>query len=983
MRYEIDSTHYHDFGVFALNRLPARSYFIPYPSRAEADAVAPLEKRYKSPKVVCLNGEWDFAFFPRPAELPRELDTDALAFEKLDVPSCWQFRGYDRPFYVNVRYQFPYRPPEIPTTEKAGRVFAWMGADKGIMPRFQDPGEEYNFVGVYRRFLDIDAPEKRYVISFLGVASCIDLYLNGQFVGYAEGAHNTAEFDLSGRLTQGQNELVAVVRRWCTGTYLECQDMFRNNGIFRDVLLRVSEPADLWEIDARAEKRGDAYALTLRAEALSDTEISFTLEGHGLRRTATITPGVRTAQICFDGLDVEEWTAETPALYDLYFETPTCCVRERIGFKTVEITGDVLRINGRRVKFKGVNHHDTSPVNGYTLSPEEIERDVKLCREYNIDTIRTSHYPPDPLLLELADEYGVYVVDENDLETHGTFAHQLPPTYNSISHDPKWQPRYLDRIERLYERDKLHANTCIFMWSLGNESGGYRNTDAMYDWLKARSPLPVHYESAIHCKREAYDVGSEMYPSVKHVHDVGEHRRRQLRLNDRPYFLCEYAHAMGVGPGNAEAYWREIYKYDNLMGGCVWEMVDHAVLHEDGRYTYGGDHGEWEHDGNFCVDGLFYPDRTPSTGARIVRFLYRPIRVSHVSGAAFEVFNTTAFTAGDNFALTFRWNDGNDYTLRPDVEPLSRQTVDVPLGIAVGGNLRVLVLCTDIRTGKVVSEEQLVLAEQVPDAPPTKPLPDWFSAEDGRIRIALPGGQALCSADEYTLLYRAGTDNDKSQGFFDAMAPYAAQTTELVSTDRVGNGVRVTWKVRNKRARFLVTDTYQGTDAGILVTSRLHCTFGAGILPRFGKCFRLEESFDRVEYEGRTGESYLDMQDQFPIDRVCCRVADMTEPNLRPQESGNRCDVTLAALDDGQTRVTFRAVEMPFELAVKPYTDRALMAMKHREDEVRTGTYVTIQAFQQGIGTGSCGPGVAPEFTRTVRRDCEFKFLIAVDELNG
>ena len=983
MKYRLNPTNYCDFAIFEQNRLPGRSYLIPYPTRAQADDAEPKQKRYRSEKVLCLNGEWDFKFYPRPAELPEALDTDAVAFERIDVPACWQFRGYDRPFYVNTRYQFPYDPPVIPTTEKVGRVFTWIGGDQGLMPRRKDPGEEYNFVGVYRRFLDVRDMGKRYVISFLGVASCLDLYLNGEYVGYSEGAHNTAEFDLTKYLHEGQNELLAVVHRWCTGSYLECQDMFRNNGIFRDVLLRVSEPTDIWDLDAVTGKLGERYCLSLTAQVDADTEVTFTLEGGGLCLSRTAATKERKASVTFEDLSVTEWNAEAPVLYDVYVQTPTCCVRERIGFRTVEIRGDVFCINGRPVKLHGVNHHDTSPKNGYTMTPDEIERDLLLCKAFNIDTVRTSHYPPDPLLLELADELGIYIVDENDLETHGVWSHQFPPTYNSISHDVRWKPRYLDRIERLWSRDKLRANTSVILWSLGNEAGGYANTDAMYDWLKSRTSLPIHYESVIHSKREAYDVGSEMYPAPELVRDVGEHRRKQKRLNDRPYFLCEYAHAMGVGPGNAEAYWREIYKYDNLMGGCVWEMVDHAVLHEDGRYTYGGDHGEWEHDGNFCVDDLFYPDRTPSTGARIVRFLYRPIRVSHVSGGAFEVFNTTAFTAGDNFALTFRWNDGNDYTLRPDVEPLSRQTVDVPLGIAVGGNLRVLVLCTDIRTGKVVSEEQLVLAEQVPDAPPTKPLPDWFSAEDGRIRIALPGGQALCSADEYTLLYRAGTDNDKSQGFFDAMAPYAAQTTELVSTDRVGNGVRVTWKVRNKRARFLVTDTYQGTDAGILVTSRLHCTFGAGILPRFGKCFRLEESFDRVEYEGRTGESYLDMQDQFPIDRVCCRVADMTEPNLRPQESGNRCDVTLAALDDGQTRVTFRAVEMPFELAVKPYTDRALMAMKHREDEVRTGTYVTIQAVQQGIGTGSCGPGVAPEFTRTVRRDCEFKFLIAVDELNG
>jgi beta-galactosidase/beta-glucuronidase len=334
--------------------------------------------------------------------------------------------------------------------------------------------------------------------------------VNGSFVGYSEGAHNTAEFDLTGYLEKGENELVAVVHRWCTGTYLECQDMFRNNGIFRDVLLRISEPSDFWDLDAVTKKNAGKYSLKLSAKTLSDTDVTFILEGNGITRRETVRTNEKSAAVTFEDLDVTEWSAEDPVLYNVYFETSTSCVKERIGFKSVKIHKDVFYLNGHKIKFKGVNHHDTSPTDGYTLTPDEIERDVRLCREFNIDTIRTSHYPPDPLLLEMADEMGVYIVDENDLETHGTVVMQLPSTYNSISDDPKWEPRYVDRIQRLYQRDKLHANTSIIMWSLGNEAGGYHNTDAMYDYLRAQSDIPVHYESAVHCKRQAYDVGSEM-----------------------------------------------------------------------------------------------------------------------------------------------------------------------------------------------------------------------------------------------------------------------------------------------------------------------------------------------------------------------------------------------------------------------------------------------------------------------------------------
>ncbi len=1050
MRYRINKTNYCEFPLFEVNRLPARSYFIPYPDRDSADAVSLKEKRYNSPKVQCLNGEWDFRFYPRPAAIPEEADTDTIRFDRLDVPSCWQFRGYDRPFYVNIRYQFPYDPPRIPQDQKVGRVFSWMGVDQKISPRFKTPESEYNFAGMYRRFVEIGDPSKRYTISFLGVASCMDLYVNGAFVGYSEGAHNTAEFDLTGRLVAGSNELVVMVRRWCTGTYLESQDMFRNNGIFRDVLLRIDEPEGILDIDAETEKRPAVYPasegswqLRLKARTYTDTEVTFTLrgpsaEGGDLERQVTVRTQGGTASAVMTGLPVIEWNAEAPVLYDLYYETPTACVKERIGFRTVTIRGDVFLVNGRRIKFKGVNHHDSSPVNGYTLTADEIERDLLICKEFNIDTVRTSHYPPDPLLLELADELGIYIVDENDLETHGTFAMQLPPTYNSISHDPKWEAYYLDRITHLYERDKIHGNTAVIMWSLGNEAGGYHNTDAMYDYLKARSSLPVHYESAVHCSRVAYDVGSEMYPSVENVHKVGEKKRKEQRLNDRPYFLCEYAHAMGVGPGDAEAYWQEIYRYDSLMGGCVWEMTDHAVLEKDGNYTYGGDHGEWEHDGNFCVDGLFYPDRTPSTGARIMRYIYRPIRVRHLGGDRYEIFNTTAFSAGDRYRLTFVQSDCTETQITPTAGPLEKETVTVPAGAVMDGAQYVTVVCTDTLTGRQVSEEQFCLSLSLP-APETRhPLPETCTIVNGRLILTeaqapdaiadaaapdaaaeapapdapadgtaaapAPAGTAqeprvlLRTAPEATLLYRAPTDNDTDYTFADTMAPYVAQVEDVQAVTPTANGFKVVSAIRNKKGTYTVTDTYEGTERGILVTTTLHpetgegrlaaglsrlrkAVRGAGIIPRFGKSFRLDEVFDLVRYTGRCGESYCDMKDQFPVREVSCRVADMTEPNIRPQESGNRCDCTRAEISDGRVRVIFEAVDAPFELAVKPYTDRALCDMKHRKDEVRTGTYVTIQAFQMGIGTGACGPVTAPPYLYPADRDYTFRFLIKTEKV--
>ena len=970
MIYRINRDNYHRFDVMEINKLPPRSYFIPFETRQQADEVKLLNKRYASPKVTCLNGLWDFKFYPQPAQLPAVMDTDTLDFGTIDVPACWQFRGIDRPFYVNTRYQFPYDPPRIPAEDPVGPAFSWVGADKGVKPRWDKPRDEYNFVGVYRKKLVLRELSHRYILTFLGVSSCVDLYVNGIFAGYSEGSHNTAEFDITMMLRPGSNEILAVVRRWCTGTYLECQDMFRNTGIFRDVLLYEMNRDDIWDVDFSPVKDRDGYTANTTVYASGSGSVQVTLCGHGLFREETVETVKGIATVIFENLDVREWNAEEPVLYDLYVQMGNTCIKQRVGFKNVQIHGTVFTLNDQALKLRGVNHHDTSAKNGYYLSPGEIQRDVMLCKAYNIDTIRTSHYPPDPLLLEFCDEMGIYVVDEADLETHGTFSMQLPPTYNSLSNDPKWKNRFLDRVQRLYGRDKNHPS--IIMWSLGNESGGHGNTDAMYFWLKEYTGIPVHYESAIHSRRVAYDVGSEMYPSVENVSLVGKQKRREKQLNDRPYFLCEYAHAMGVGPGAMEEYWKEIYRYDNLMGGCVWEMVDHAVLHPDGSYTYGGDHGEWIHDRNFCCDGIFYPDRTPSTGARITRFVYRPLRVRHLKDNRYEVFNTMAFTGGEAYVMTFRFSDGRTIAIRAAVPPMSRRIITLKGGEMAGEWVTVCVT----REGRELSREQIVFKQRIPSAVHTKPvLPEMFQVCDGAIRFQ-KNGKIMSVAAPHTMLFRAATDNDVNLMSVNIMEPYAKQTEQILETRNDNGKFYVKTRIRNAHQEFLCEDTYEGCEAGVLITSRLHCVRGGGKLPRFGKVFRLDESFWQVEYLGRNDESYIDMKHHAQIDRVSSTVDRMTEPNLRPQESGNRCDCAWAKVSDGTTVFQFTAVETPFELGIKPYSDVELMTMAHREDEKSTGTYVSINAFQMGIGTGSCGPETRPEYCFDAKEEYVLKFII-------
>lgn len=978
MKYKINKTNYCTFEIFQDNRLKARSYFIPYPNRKEADLVSIKDKRYHSPKVACLNGIWDFKFYPRPKELPDILDTDKIVFDKLEVPSCWQFKGYSRPFYVNARYQFPFNPPHIPQEDNVDKCFSWIGTDQKLSLRRIKPKDEYNFVGVYRHNFKTFYNDKRYILSFLGVASCLDLYINGEYVGYSEGSHNTAEFDITKYLNDRDNEMLVVVHRWCNGSYLEDQDMFRNNGIFRDVLLRMEDESDIFDISAKTIKENGRYSLTLKAETYQQEDVIFTLLGNNIDLSKKATPNNGIAEVIFTDLDVLEWSAENPILYDIYFETRTCTIKEKIGFKDIKIRGDLFYLNDKFIKFKGVNHHDTSCVNGYTLTPDEIEKDILLCKEFNIDTIRTSHYPPDPLLIELADYYGIYIIDENDLETHGVWANHLPITYNILSHSPKWEKHYMDRIIHLYQRDKIHENTSIIMWSLGNESGGYYNTDKMYEYLKEQSRVPVHYEGVIHSKRIAYDIASEMYPSPSNVELVGKHSRKQKQLNDRPYFLCEYAHAMGVGPGNIESYWDVIYRYNNLIGGCIWEMIDHAVLHHDGSYTYGGDHGEWEHDSNFCVDGMFYPNRTPSTGAYIAKFAYRPIRVSHIKDNIFEVFNTLAFTNAKEYSLEFVFNDGKKVNYHFDVKPLSKDRFDIDMGKEVDGNLSVIIIVKDSK-GIIRSEEQITIKEHINDIDKTILLPDYISIKNGQINIKLKDGSLLKSNEEYNLLYRAPTDNDADLRFKNAMDPYKGQVETFISQSVIPNGIKVERKIKNKKGTFHITDTYEGSEQGIIVTSTLHKSKKTVSIPRFGKCFYLDKDFDDVIYLAREKESYIDMKEQSVIKECHKKVLEMTEPNIKPQESGNRTDARYVCLSNNKTKVSFIALNKPFEFGVKPYSDRALLDMKHQKDEIRTGTYICIEAFQQGIGTGSCGPLTAEEFKYYSDKDYTYKFLIKVE----
>ena len=981
MRYTINKTNYRDFDVYEVNRLPARAYAIPYSDFETLRGTPFAHERTLSDQVRVLSGEWDFKYYSDAADLPDVLDTDAVGFDKVRIPSTWQRTGYENPAYINCSYAFDNRPPELP--------------DK--MP-----------CGVYRLFFDITDTDKTYLLAFLGAIPCIDVYLNGTFVGYGEGAHNTSEFAVGDYLHAGRNELVVVIHKWSTGTFLECQDMFRENGIFRDVLLYEMPQAYIRDYEVRTKKTANGYDLSVWTDADAGTaEIALYSGGNLIARTSA---NAGETAVLHD-LAVTEWNPESPTVYEMYITLTRDgkalqTIRNYTGFRTVEIVGHVFYYNGQKIKFKGVNHHDTHETKGYALSFEDLERDILLMKRFNVNAVRMSHYPPDPQFLTLCDLYGLYVVDEADIETHGC---GCDPHNNIdlISHDPAWAPRYLDRVKRMYMRDRSHPS--VTMWSLGNEAGGYACQDVCYDYLHKVCPeIPVHYEGVVRTDRFAYDVVSEMYTHDTEMRAVRD-RTRGKRYTEKPFFLCEYCHAMGVGPGALEEYWDIIYSDDIFMGGCIWEWADHAVLHEDGRYTYGGDHGEWRHDGNFCVDGLFYPDRTPHTGALEMQVVYRPVRASYVGGSTFRFENTNRFRSSGYLQIVCEViADGipaAKYTFSPDIAPM--QTADVSLDLPQTGDCFVNFTYTD--GDRTVAVEQVAVREALPAVQPEDGTVT-VEESDRFVTFRFDGGEAQfcksCGAlRSYTVggrsllhdapvgkrglrlnLYRALLDNDVSARWkwrWDGRlhdlkytcTSFTHTDTEAVSVYRVdGGGMELfEWTLR-------CTIGGKGTievESSILPRRTLDLV---NDLPRFGLTLELPETMRAVRYYGRgTQENMPDCKAQSPVGVYETTVEAMQEPYIKPQDNGNHGDTRFVELRDASgAGMRFTAQDKPFSFNVRPFTQALLSGAAHREDLVDQHTTVlNIDGCIRGTGTASCGQDTLPQYRISAKDGLSFRFCIS------
>lgn len=996
MKYNLKTDNYKTFEKYCENMLPPRSYFIPFNTIDDLAKADIRNERYSSSMVECLSGEWDFTYFENCKDTEKEIDIDSLSFDKIQVPSTWQHTGYEKPYYVNSRYPFKPNPPYFP---------------------------EDCPVGIYRKKFSVDDLSLIYTICFLGVAGSLDLFCNGKYVGYSEGSHNSAQFELNEFLTEGENEIVVLNHKWSNGTYLECQDMFRCNGIFRDVLLYKTGKNSIHDFEVKTNFiSSEQYSLELvpSLKLTDDCQLSAAIYDDGnlvASKSANVSPE-EISTIKFESLDVKEWSAEIPYLYDIVITLSKNgeiieAIRKSIGFKHIEIKGNVFFFNDEPIKLLGVNHHDTNPKTGYVMTAQDMEQDVRLVKEYNGNCIRTSHYPPDPTFLDLCDEYGIYVVDEADIETHGceTEIHKG----GACSNNPKWQGHYWDRVYRMFERDKNHP--CITMWSLGNESHGYKNQDYCYNNLKKFTDIPIHYEGVCRTRRWAYDVVSQMYTFPNILEMIAKKKGPAPKFYKKPFYLCEYAHAMGVGAGELERYVQTFYSADHLMGGCIWEFADHAIYHENGKYeyTYGGDHGEEKHDGNFCVDGLFYPDRAPHSGALQMKACYRPVRAEKINDNKFN-FKSHRYFANAEFTVRYRFLvDGTeklngDFSL--NIPP--QQTVIKEISEIKADNSKNCVIIFDYFDGDFpVASEQITLSEGVVSFTAPSRLSKIraeksenklfiyfdkgmmiFNKSTGFIESYVYNGKELINQVPTSdfrgfglQLYRAPLDNDMyikrawEKSRLDSMINYTKNNNYVIkdifveiNSTIVARAPKLKSNLAEVKAKYTVFSNGE-------IKADYTCISGKPKMqiPRFGVQLEMPACFENVKYFGLGDKvNYPDFKEHALTGIYECKISDMFENYIKPQESAVRCDVRFAQITDCDgTGLRFEAIDKPFVFSANPFTPQQCAKAMHREDLPKGNTScINIDAEILGAGSNACGPLTSNKYRLGKLKGKKLSFVI-------
>ncbi|MCB5867470.1 DUF4981 domain-containing protein [Faecalicatena fissicatena] len=988
--------YYENLSVLHENTMPARAYYIPASRRMDNL----VEHREESDRMQLLNGTWKFQYFNSIYDIQDsffEKNYDTENFDEIQVPSVWQMAGYDTHQYTNIRYPFPFDPPYVPQDIPCGA-----------------------YVHTFEYSRDEKVPKS--FLNFEGVDSCFYVWINGSYIGYSQVSHMTSEFDVTDVLQDGTNTVAVLVMKWCDGSYLEDQDKFRMSGIFRDVyiLKRPKQAISDYHIKTRIE---DMLAkVEIEMKFYSPLNVKISIED---RNGAVVALG----SIAEEGTAVLEiaspelWNTENPYLYKLILETENEVIVDHIALRKIEIKDQVIYLNGQKIKFRGVNRHDSDPVTGFTINPEQITTDLTLMKQHNFNAIRSSHYPNAPFFYEMCDKYGFMVIDEADIEAHGPFMiyRKEDTDYNrfkrwneKIADDPVWEEAIVDRVKLMVERDKNRF--CIVMWSMGNESAYGCNFEKALEWTKNFDPDRItQYESARYRNYdETYDysnldVYSRMYPALSEIQEYLD------KDGSKPFLLVEYCHSMGNGPGDFEDYFQMIQNNDKMCGGFVWEWCDHAIAHgtaENGKtiYAYGGDHGEEIHDGNFCMDGLVYPDRTVHTGLLEYKNVYRPARVISYNKESGELVLHNYMDFDDlkdyvkiSYELT---QDGlviskgilPEFSVAPHGEGKTNLKINVP-----ENGKCYLKLIYHLKKEMPLLEEDYILGFdeievsqkdakcQLAEKWVEKTVTDselQVSEDDTQIHIK--GREFAYTIDRRTALFtemkfagreylnhpmelniwRAPTDNDmyiKSEwkkAHYDK-AYTRAYTTEVVQGK---HGVKITSHasvVAETVQKILdVTITWKieaagKIDADIAVTKDDEFPD----LPRFGVRMFLDKKLSAVRYFGMgPQESYCDKHQAASHGLYRADVGDLHEDYIRPQENGSHYDCEYVELNNSRYGIVASA-EKAFSFNASYYTQEELEKKTHNYELIESDSVVfCVDYALNGIGSNSCGPVVLEQY---------------------
>ena len=988
--------YYEDLSVLHENTMPARAYFIPASKRMDNL----VEHREESDRMQLLNGTWKFQYFNSIYDVQEpffEKDYDTENFDEIQVPSVWQMAGYDTHQYTNIRYPFPFDPPYVPQDIPCGT---------------------YAHTFVYHK--DENAPKA--FLNFEGVDSCFYVWINGSYVGYSQVSHMTSEFDITDLLQDGENSIAVLVMKWCDGSYLEDQDKFRMSGIFRDVyiLKRPKQAIGDYHIKTRIE---DMLAkVEIEMKFYSPLNVKISIED---RNGAVVALG----SIAEEGTAVLEiaspelWNTENPYLYKLILETENEVIVDHIALRKIEIKDQVIYLNGQKIKFRGVNRHDSDPVTGFTISPEQITTDLTLMKQHNFNAIRSSHYPNAPFFYEMCDKYGFMVIDEADIEAHGPFMiyRKEDTDYNrfkrwneKIADDPVWEEAIVDRVKLMVERDKNRF--CIVMWSMGNESAYGCNFEKALEWTKNFDPDRItQYESARYRNYdETYDysnldVYSRMYPALSEIQEYLD------KDGSKPFLLVEYCHSMGNGPGDFEDYFQMIQDNDKMCGGFVWEWCDHAIAHgtaENGKtiYAYGGDHGEEIHDGNFCMDGLVYPDRTVHTGLLEYKNVYRPARVISYNKESGELVLHNYMDFDDlkdyvkiSYELT---QDGlviskgilPEFSVAPHGEGKTNLKINVP----ENGKCYLKLIYHLKKELPLLDEDHILGFDEIEVSKedtkcklaekwiPKTVVDSELQVNENDTQIHIKGREFAYTIDKRTALFtemkfagreylnhpmelniwRAPTDNDmyiKSEwkkAHYDK-AYTRAYTTEVVQGK---HGVKITSHasvVAETVQKILdVTITWKieaagKIDADIAVTKDDEFPD----LPRFGVRMFLDKKLSAVRYFGMgPQESYCDKHQAASHGLYQANVDDLHEDYIRPQENGSHYDCEYVELNNSRYGIVASA-ENAFSFNASYYTQEELEEKTHNYELTESDSVVfCVDYALNGIGSNSCGPVVLEQY---------------------